>query len=76
MGLYETPAPGVRQKKPQIVPTISRGERYYLVRKFPTGIGQKGDVVFRGSKKDCEAFVANGCRMPEAKPRKKKAAKK
>jgi len=74
MGLYETPAPGVRQKKPQIVPqqSTARG-RYYAVRTFERGIAPKGHVAFRGTEEACQAFIDNGCKaLPKKKKRRAK----
>jgi len=78
MGLYETPAPGVRQKKPQIVPQSSRARgRYHVVRTFERGIAPKGSVVFRGTQEACQAFIDNGCKaLPKSKPKKRRAKKK
>jgi hypothetical protein len=74
---YDTPAPGVRQKRPEVVRVSSKlkGD-YYIVRRFETGIAPIGHVVFRGSREDCQAFVDNGCKVLPKKAPKKKAAKK
>jgi hypothetical protein len=78
MAIYDIPAPGVRQKRPQIVPVTSRVKGdYHIVRTFSTGIAPKGKVVFRGTKAQCEEFVANDCKsllkdVPKKSRKKKK----
>jgi hypothetical protein len=82
MGDYEIPAPGVRQKKPQIVPQSSRVKgSYFAVRTFERGIAPVGHVVYRApTREQCQAFIDNGCKIVKpASPKKqtrKKAAKK
>jgi hypothetical protein len=75
MGLYETPAPGERQKKPQIVPQTSRMRgRYHIVRTFERGIAPKGHVAFRGTAEECQTFIDAGCMF--VAPKRKRSAKK
>ena len=74
---YEIPGPGLRQKKPEIVPVSSRARgRYFIVRTFERGIAPIGHVVFRGTEEECRAFVDNGCVATKPAPKKKRSAKK
>ena len=78
MGDYEIPAPGVRQKKPQIVPQSSRIKgRYFVVRAFERGIAPVGHVVYRApTREQCQAFIDNGCKIVKPAPKKKRTGKK
>ena len=65
---YDKPGPGKRQKRPEIVPQQSKARgRYFAVRVFEEGIAPIGCIAFRGSKEDCEKFVANGCKRIKKK---------
>jgi len=74
MGEYEIPGPGLRQKKPQIVPQSSRVKGpYFVVRTFDKGIAPMGHVVYRSATREaCQAFIDNGCKIIKTRPTPKK----